>query len=115
MSSCVAVNCTQGFVLSTDSIAFQQPQADAAEQFGRIRGTTRKLFQITDDVIAGAVGDFTSYLPVLNRAARMRVPTPKLVADLLDLCTTKAADSRVFVLSRVEGQVTLDACELGHV
>jgi hypothetical protein len=115
MSSCVIVRCTQGFVISTDGIAFKQPVADAAQMFGRVKGLTRKLFQLTDDVVVAGVGDFTSYLPVFNAAARLRLPTAKLVAGLLDLAVQKAADSRIFVVYRDAGNVFLDVCELGHV
>jgi hypothetical protein len=115
MSSCVVVNCTQGFVISTDSIVFKTPQADPVNQFGQIRGTTRKLFQISDDVIAAGVGDWSSYMPIFNSAARLKLPAAKVVDVILDQSMKKAADSRVFILSRIEGKVILDISELGHV
>jgi hypothetical protein len=115
MSSCVVVQCTQGFVISTDSIVFKKPVADAARQFHDVRGTTRKLFQLSDDVIAAGVGDWSSYMPIFNSVARLKVHAKKLVDELLDQSTTKATDSRIFILSRIEGKVILDISELGHV
>jgi hypothetical protein len=115
MSSCVVVSCSQGFVISTDTIAFKQPIADQGPKFGRVKGTTHKLFQLTEDVLAAGVGDWSSYMPVFNAAARLKVPTEKLVGELLEMCVRKAADSRVFVLSRIGGKARLDLSELGHI
>jgi hypothetical protein len=115
MSSCVVVSCTQGFVISTDSIAFKQPVPPPGPKYGKVKGHTRKLFQLSADVLAAAVGEWTSYLPVLNAAARLRLPPEKLVAELLEQSMRKAADSRIFVVYRKEGKVLLDASELGHV
>jgi hypothetical protein len=113
MSSFVAVSCDQGFVISADSIAFKQPVGE--KKYGRVRAFTRKLFQLSDDVIAGGVGEWTSYLPVFNTVARRRLTADKFVPELLDLCVKKAADSRVFVLYRSGKRVLLDTSELGHV
>ena len=113
MSSAVVVQCTQGFVISTDTVAFKTPVAD--KRFAKIRASTHKLFQISDDVIAAGVGEFTSYLNVFNAAARLKLPTEKLVPELLDLAVKKAADSRVFVLYRTDGKAKFDISELGHV
>src|SRR5262249_43836194 len=115
MSSCVIVRCTQGFVVSTDSIVFKKPQADEVLQYGQVRGITRKLFQISDDVLVACVGDWSSYMPVLNSVARLKLPVARLVDELLDQSMKKAADSRVFILSRNDGKVVLDVSELGHV
>jgi hypothetical protein len=112
MSSVVVVSCTQGFVISADTIAFKQPAGE--RKFGRVRGCTHKVFQLGDDVLAAAVGEWTSYLPVLNTAARRQLAAEKLVPELLDLCAKKAADSRVFILYRVGQKVFLDTSELGH-
>ena len=115
MSSCVIMRGTQGFLISTDCITFKQPVGNQGQKFGRVKGLTRKLFQVTDDVVAAAVGDFTNYLPVLNAAARAGLPTQKLVPELLDQCLKKAADSRIFVVYRADGRVFLDTSELGSV
>src|SRR5262249_38057801 len=112
MSSVVAVSCDQGFVISTDTVAFKQPVGE--KKYGRVRGSTRKLFQLSDDVLAAAVGEWANYLPVLNAAARGGRPAEQLVPDLLEQCANKAADSRVFVLYRVGKRVRLDTSELGH-
>src|SRR5687767_12444081 len=112
MSSVVVVSCDQGFVISADTIAFKHPVSE--EKYGRVRGHTRKLFQLSDDVLAAAVGEWTSYFPVLNAAARSGGPSEKLVSDLLEQCAKHAADSRVYVLYRVGKRVRLDTSELGH-
>jgi hypothetical protein len=114
MSSAVVVSCSQGFVVSTDSIAFKQPAGGDGPKFGRVKGSTRKLFQLSDDVLAAGVGEWGSYFPVFNAVARMRLPADKLVPELLSLCVKKAADSRVFVVYRHDGKVSLDTSELGH-
>lgn len=113
MSSFVAVRCDQGFILSADSVAFKHPIGE--KKFGRVKAFTRKLFQLSDDVLAGAVGDWSSYLPVLNTAARRGLPGDKLGPELLDLCVKKAADSRVFIFYRKAMKVFLDVSELGHI
>ena len=113
MSSVVVVQCTQGFVVSTDTVAFKTPVAD--KRFAKVRASTHKLFQISDDVIAAGVGEFTSYLKVFNAAAKLKLPTEKLVPELLDLATKKAADSRIFVLYRLDGKAKLDVCEFAHI
>jgi hypothetical protein len=115
MSSAVVESCTQGFVISTDSIANKEPVGDGGKKLGRVKAVTRKLFQLSDDVIAAGVGEWTSYMPVLNAAARTRLPTARMVAELMDQCAKKAADSRVFVLYRIDGKARLDTSELGHV
>jgi hypothetical protein len=112
MSSVVVTSCDQGFIVSTDTVAFKQPAGE--KKYGRVRGSTHKLFQLSDDVLAAGVGEWTSYLPVLNAAAKSGRAADKLVPDLLDQCAKKAADSRVFVLYRAGGRVRLDASELGH-
>jgi hypothetical protein len=115
MSSAVVVSCSQGFVISTDSVAFKQPVSGEGPKLGRIKGTTRKLFQLTDHVLATGVGEWNSYFPIFNAAARLRLPADKLVSQLLDMCAKKATDSRVFVVYRQAGKVFLDTSELGHV
>lgn len=115
MSSAVVVGVTQGFVVSTDTIAFKQPLSQPGARYGRVQGTTHKMFQISDDVLVAAVGDFTNYLAALNAAAKLKLPTEKLVPELLDLCVKKAANSRVFVVYRLGGKVLLDTVELGHI
>jgi hypothetical protein len=113
MSSVVAVSCDQGFVISTDTVAFKLPVGDA-RKYGRVRASTHKLFQLSDDVLAAGVGEWTNYFPVLNAAARSGGPTDKLVPDLLEQCAKKAANSRVYILYREGKRVKLDTSELGH-
>jgi hypothetical protein len=115
MSSAVVVSCSQGFVVSTDSIAFKLPVAGDGPKLGRVKGSTRKLFQLSDDVLVAGVGEWNQYFPVFNEVARKKLATDKLVPELLDLCAKKTADSRVFVLYRRDSKVYLDISELGHV
>lgn len=51
MSSIVAVQGHEGFVISTDSIVFEHiPDASGASP-GKVKGITRKLFQVHDDIL----------------------------------------------------------------
>ena len=113
MSSIVALNCEEGIIVATDTIAFKQPISD--QKYSRIQTTTHKLFQLSENVIAGAVGDFTSYLPFLNRAARRRLPADKLAAELMNDCIGKLNDSRLVVAYRTAGKLVIDVCEFGHL
>jgi hypothetical protein len=115
MSSAMVQSCTQGFVISTDSIAMKEPVGDGGKKLGRVKAVTRKLFQLSEDAIAAGVGEWTTYMPLLNAAARSRLPTAKMVSELMDQCGKKAADSRILVLYRIDGKVLLDISELGHV
>jgi hypothetical protein len=112
MSSVVVAECDQGFVISTDTVAFKLPVG--GEKYGRVRVSTHKLFQLSDDVLAAGVGEFTSYLPVLNAAARAGGPPDKLVPELLEQCAKKAADARVYILYREGKRVKFDSSEFGH-
>jgi hypothetical protein len=94
-------------------VAFKLP-VGGEKKYGRVRGSTHKLFQLSDNVIAAGVGEWTSYLPILNAAARAARPTDKLVPDILEQCAKKAVDSRVYVLYREGKRVKLDISELGH-
>lgn len=115
MSSVVAQGCTQGFVISTDSAAMKEPVGEGDRKLGRIGSATRKLFQVSDDVLVGAVGQWTSYLPLLNAAARSPRPAADLVPALLGQCEEKACDARLFVLYRIDGKALLDTAELGQI
>lgn len=113
MSSVVIAHCDQGFVISTDTVAFKQP-IGGPEKYGRIRGSTHKLFQLSDNVLAAGVGEWTSYFPILNAAARAGLPTEKLVTDLLEQCSRKATDARVYILYRAGQRAKCDTSDFGH-
>lgn len=115
MSSCVVVQCSQGFVISTDSVAFKTPIASESEKYGPVRVSARKLFRLHPDIVVAGVGEFTSYTRVFNDVAKLKMPPADLVDRVLDQCAKEAADSRVFVLHRDSGKVTLHLCELGHI
>lgn len=114
MSSVVIVKGSQGFIVSTDSIVYKYPTGPAGERLGKIKGSCRKLFQINNDILVAAVGNWNSYFVVLNEIARMRTSN----ADLLDHLRNSAAkltDSRLYVLSRQPDDVNLDIIENGGV
>ncbi len=51
MSSIVALSCEEGVVVSTDTIAFKLPVGEP--KYTRMRSATHKLFQLSENVIAG--------------------------------------------------------------
>lgn len=113
MSSIVALSCDLGIVLSTDTIAYKLPIGEP--KYSLIQTATHKLYQLSENVLAGAVGDFTSYLPYLNRAARRKLPAEKQVETLMQDCIGKLNDSRLVVAYRAAGKLRLDVCEFGHL
>lgn len=115
MSSCVVVQCSQGFVISTDSVAFKTPIASSDEKYGPVRVSTRKLFRLHPDIVVAGVGEFNSYTKVFNEVAATSKPANELVEKLLEMSVRDASDSRVFVLHRNNGKVSLHISELGHI
>lgn len=64
MSGVVAVRGYQGFVISTDSIVFKYASDNAGALIGKVKGITRKLFQIHDDILVATLGNWNSYFPL---------------------------------------------------
>jgi hypothetical protein len=111
MSSVVIVKGGQGFVVSSDSIVYKYPTAPSGERLGKVKGVTRKLFQIHDDIVVAAVGNWNSYFPMFNAVASMGS------SKLLDELRTRAAqstDARIYILSRQKNDVALDIVENGE-
>ncbi len=114
MSSIVAVRGTQGFVISTDSIVFKSPTDSSGAIIGKIKGTTRKLFQVHDDVLAVGLGNWNSYFPMFNAVAGMKLSKDNSLNELHNR-GAKLTDARIYVFSRHENDVALDIIESGQV
>lgn len=57
MSSIVAVKGSEGFVISSDSIVFKYATNQSGQVIGKVKGTTRKLFQVHDDILVVGLGN----------------------------------------------------------
>ena len=110
MSSIVAVQGQEGFVISTDSIVFKYTLDKAGKTEGKVKGTTRKLFQIHDDVLAVGLGNWNSYFPVFNKVAGMKLPKDKLVEEVRNRCTA-STDAHMYIFHRESDGVILDIVE----
>jgi hypothetical protein len=114
MSSIVAARGTQGFVISSDSIVFKYATDSSGAVIGKAKGTTRKLFQVHDDVLAVGLGNWNSYFPMFNKVAGMHLSKKESLDELRNRAT-KFTDARVYVFSRQEHDVTLDIIESSQV
>jgi len=110
MSSIVAVQGHEGFVISTDSIVFKFTTDKSGKVDGKVKGTTRKLFQIHDDVLAVGLGNWNSYFPVFNKVAGMKLPKDKLLEEVRNRCVT-ATDAHMYIFHREDNGVILDIVE----
>lgn len=118
MSSCVIVSGFGGYVVSTDSIVYKYASDEKGNVIGKVKGSTRKLFQIDADILVAGTGNWNSYFPIFNDAAAMSGHRDFKVERLIEEAQSKAADSRIYLLHRtqstlqfdsvVEGRVTLD-------
>jgi len=108
MSSCVIVRGSEGFVVSTDSIVIKSTTV------GQVKGLTRKLFRIRPGLIAAALGNWNSYFPILNSAARMNGDQSEVLTELRSMAI-KAKDIHLYILFREEGDVILDGVEAGEL
>jgi hypothetical protein len=109
MSSCVIVGGTGGYVVSTDSIVYKYASDEKGNVIGKVKGSTRKLFQVDPDILVAATGNWNSYFPVFNAAAAMDAPRGDKVARLLEDAVSKAADSCVHILHRTGAKLQLDS------
>jgi hypothetical protein len=114
MSSIVAVRGPQGFVISSDSIVFKYATDSSGVVIGKVKGTTRKLFQVHDDILVVGLGNWNSYFPMFNKVAGMHLSKNNLIGEIRN-SAAKFTDARVYVFSRQEEGVTLDAIESGQV
>ncbi|MEO8457295.1 MAG: hypothetical protein ABI559_05730 [Chloroflexota bacterium] len=109
MSSCVIVGGPGGFVVSTDSIVYKYASDDQGKVIGKVKGSTRKLFQVDPDILVAGTGNWNSYFPIFNAAAAMQSPRDEKVARLLEDSASQAKDSCVYVVHRAHGKLRLDA------
>jgi hypothetical protein len=114
MSSIVSVQCSQGFVISSDSIVFKYLADSTGNITGKVKGTTRKLFQISDDVITVGLGNWNSYFPMFNHVARMSGSNSALVNELRSR-GKGLTDTRIYIFSKNQNGPTLDIVEGGQV
>jgi hypothetical protein len=110
MSSIVAVQGQQGFVISTDSIVFKYTTDSTGKVDGKIKGTTRKLFQISEDILAVGLGNWNSYFPVFNRVAALKLPKEKLLEEVRAQMVSKT-DAHVYIFHREPHGVIMDVVE----
>ena len=118
MSSCVIVGGSGGYVVSTDSIVYKFASDEKGNVIGKVKGSTRKLFQIDDDILVAGTGNWNTYFPIINNAAAMSGHRDFKVERLIEEGKSRAADSRIYLVHRtqtklqfdsiVEGKVTLD-------
>lgn len=110
MSSIVAVQGQQGFVISTDSIVFKYTTDAAGKVDGKIKGTTRKLFQIHEDILAVGLGNWNSYFPIFNHVAAMKLPKEKLLQEINEQ-GVKTTDAHIYIFHREDRGVIMDVVE----
>jgi hypothetical protein len=110
MSSIVAVHGQQGFVISTDSIVFKYTTDPTGKIDGKIKGTTRKLFQLHDDILAVGLGNWNSYFPIFNRVAAMKLPKENLLDEVRNQ-SVKNTDAHVYIFHREGNGVVMDVVE----
>jgi hypothetical protein len=108
MSSCVIAGGSGGFVVSTDSIVYKYASDSTGKVLGKVKGSTRKLFQVDPDILVCATGNWNSYFPVFNEVAAMTSPRDEKVAALVDQAKSKAADSCVYILHRTSSKLQVD-------
>jgi len=110
MSSIVAVQGHEGFVISTDSIVFEHiPDASGAPP-GKVKGITRKLFQVHDDILVVGLGNWGAYFPVFNKVAGMKLPKEQTLEEVRNRCVP-SIDTHVYIFHREPNAVVLDVVE----
>ncbi len=110
MSSIVAVQGQQGFVISTDSIVFKYTTDPTGKIDGKIKGITRKLFQLNEDILAVGLGNWNSYFPIFNRVAAMKLPREQLLDEVRNQ-SVKNTDAHVYIFHREDNGVVMDVVE----
>ncbi len=114
MSSIIAVLGGEGFVISSDSIVLKHGLNTEGVVVGKVKGTTRKLFQIHEDVLAVGLGNWNSYFPVFNSVAATKAASEGVVADLQSR-SIALTDAKVYIFSRSGGEIRLDIVEGGQL
>ncbi len=112
MSSMVAVKGGQGFVISTDSVVFKFLTNAEGQITGKIKGSTRKLFQIRDDIVVVGLGNWNNYFPLFNAIAKMSEPTDVMLETLRKRAVL-LPDVRIYIFSRGPSGTNCDVVEDG--
>lgn len=111
MSSIVALQGQEGFVISTDSIVFKTAADKSGKVEWKVKGTTRKFFQVHDDVLAVGLGNWNSYFPIFNKVAAMKLPKDKLLEEIRNRCVPASSDAHMYIFHREPNGVILDVVE----
>jgi hypothetical protein len=114
MSSILSVKGGQGFVISTDSIVFKYMTDSTGHIVGKVKGITRKLFQIHNDIVVVGLGNWNTYFPMFNMVAKMQAPKHKLLDELRNR-GRNFRDTRIYIFSRDQNCATCDFVENGEV
>lgn len=114
MSSMVSVHCTKGFVISTDSIVFKHPADSSGKALGKIKGSTRKLFQLHDDVLAVGLGNWNAYFPMFTAVAGTELSRDSVVKELHGR-GVELTDTKIYVFRRNGDEMISDIIENGQV
>lgn len=109
MSSCVIVGGFGGYVVSTDSIVYKYASDEKGNVIGKVKGSTRKLFQIDADILVAGTGNWNTYFPIFNAVAAMDASREEKVGRLLDDAKSKAKDSRVYIVHRTPAKLQFDS------
>jgi hypothetical protein len=114
----VIVGGSGGYVVSTDSIVYKYASDEQGKVIGKVKGSTRKLFQIDPDILVAGTGNWNTYFPIFNNAAAMSGHRDFKLERLLEESKSKGTDSRIYIVHRtpaklqfdsvVEGKVTID-------
>jgi hypothetical protein len=110
MSSIVAVQGNEGFVISTDSIVFEHIADASGAVTGKVKGITRKLFQVHDDILVVGLGNWAAYFPVFNKVAGMKLSKEQVIEEVRQRCVT-CTDTHVYIFHREPNAVVLDVVE----
>lgn len=109
MSSCVIVGGTGGYVVSTDSIVYKFASDEKGSVIGKVKGSTRKLFQIDADILVAGTGNWNTYFPIFNAVAAMEASREEKVKRLIEDAALQAKDSRVYVVHRTPSRLQFDS------
>ncbi|MBA4384185.1 MAG: hypothetical protein C0410_05570 [Anaerolinea sp.] len=114
MSSIVAVQGSQGFVISTDSIVIKYASDTSGKIIGKVTGITRKQFLVHDDILVVGLGNWNSYFPVFNKIASKKLSKNNALNEI-HRNAKELTDSRVYVFSKTKDDVILDIIENGQI
>lgn len=110
MSSIVSIKGPQGYVISSDSIVFKYLTDATGNITGKVKGSTRKMFQIHDNIVVVGLGNWNSFFPMFNKVARMSA-SKDIVVNELRSRSAELTDTRIYIFSNSENNVTCDIVE----